>query len=228
MKIGIICADIDEVEPILREMEITNTAEKSMLKINEGRLWGIDTVALFCGACRVNAAIAAQLVIDLYGVDKVINVGAGGGIDPAVHVHDTVIAEECAYCDIQEDVLTGFHPWMKSDWIASDKKLLEAARRAAEKDPVKSRIHFGRIVTSEKFIVDDGREEIIKKYNPLSVDMETAGIAHVCYVNKVPFLAIRTITDTAEYSGDDNYNSNLEEATNIGRDITKALFEELK
>ena len=228
MKIGIICADIDEVEPILKEMEITGTVEKAMLKIHEGTLWGVDAVALFCGACRVNAAIATQAVIDIYGVDRIINIGAGGGIDPAVRVHDTVIAEECIYCDIQEGVLTGFHPWMSSDWFSSDPDLLLAARKAASKLSSKFKIHFGKIATSEKFIVDDGRAEIIEKFHPLSVDMETAAIAHVCYVNKVPFIAIRTITDTAEYSGDDNYNGNLEEATYIGRDITKALFEELK
>ena len=228
MKIGIICAGIDEVEPILKDMEITKTTERAMLKIHEGKLCGIDTVALFCGACRVNAAIATQVVIDNYGVDGIINVGAGGGIDPSVHVHDTVIAEECVYFDIQEGVLTGFHPWMKSDWFASDPDLLKAAHKAAEKISDKYKIRFGKIVTSEKFIVDEGRKEIIEKFDPLSVDMETAGIAHVCYVNKVPFLAIRTITDTEEYSGDDNYNGNLEDATLIGRDITKALFEELK
>lgn len=228
MRIGIICAGCEEVEPILKEMEITKTTEKAMLKIHEGTLWGIDTVALFCGACRVNSAIATQVMIDLYEVDKIINIGAGGGMDPVVRVHDTVIAEECIYCDIQEDVLTGYHPWMKSDWFASDPDLLLSARKAAQKISTKYKIHFGKIATSEKFIIDEGRKEIMEKFSPLSVDMETAGIAHVCYVNKVPFLAIRTITDTEEFSGDDNYNGNLEEATLIGRDITKALFEELK
>lgn len=228
MKIGIICADIDEVDPILKEMTVTATAEKAMLKIHEGTLWGIDTAALFCGACRVNAAIATQVLIDLCGVDKVINIGAGGGMDPTVRVHDTVIAEQSVYCDIQDNVLTGFHPWMKSDWFASDPSLLEASKKAAAKLSSKYKIHFGKIATSEKFIVDEGRREIMERFHPLSVDMETAGIAHVCYVNKIPFLAIRTITDTAEYSGDDNYNNNLEEATLIGRDITKAIFEELK
>lgn len=228
MKIGIICADDEEVEPILKEMEITGTTEKAMLKIHEGTLWGIDTVALFCGACRSNAALATQLVIDLYDVDRIINVGAGGGMDPVVRILDTVIAEECIYCDIQERVLTGYHPWMGSDWFKSDPELLLAARKAAQKISSKYKIHFGKIATSEKFIIDEGRKEIMEKFSPLSVDMETAAIAHVCYVNKVPFLAIRTITDTEEYSGDDNYNGNLEEATYIGRDITKALFEELR
>lgn len=227
MKIGIICADIDEVTPIIKEMTVTSVIEKAMLKIHEGTLWGIDTVALFCGACKVNAAVATQLVIDNYGVDAVINVGAAGGIDPEVKVHDTVISTEVAYHDIQPGVLTGFHPWMKSDWFPVDADLLEAAKRASAKVNVGGRILFGRMVTGEVFIEDDGRDKIISKFNPLCVDMETGSIAHVCYVNKVPFLAIRTITDTAEHSGSANYEDNLVEAVLIGRDITKALFDEL-
>ena len=94
MRIGIICAGCDEVEPILKEMEITKTTEKAMLKIHEGTLWGIDTVALLCGACRVNAAIATQVMIDLYGVDKVIitpfgmklfNIGVNASSDVPIH-----------------------------------------------------------------------------------------------------------------------------------------------
>ena len=92
MKIGIICADIDEVTPIIKEMTVTSVIEKAMLKIHEGTLWGIDTVALFCGACKVNAAVATQLVIDNYGVDAVINVGAAGGIDPEGKVDEIFIA----------------------------------------------------------------------------------------------------------------------------------------
>ncbi len=40
---------------------------------------------------------------------------------------------------------------------------------------------------------------------PLTVDMETAAIAYVCYGNRVPFLAIRCVTDTASHSGSENF-----------------------
>ena len=82
MKIGIISADIDEITPILSEMEITRTLEKAMLKICEGTICGKEVVALYCGACKVNAALATQLLIDLFKVDAVLNVGVAGGMDP--------------------------------------------------------------------------------------------------------------------------------------------------
>lgn len=62
----------------------------------------------------------------------------------------------------------------------------------------------------------------------MTVDMETAGFAHVCYVNGIPFLAIRCITDTAEHSGEGNYEKNCKRASVIARDITVALLDEMR
>ena len=57
-------------------------------------------------------------------------------------------------------------------------------------------------------------------FDPLSVDMETGSIAHVCYANSVPFLAIRSITDTADHSGSGFFEMNCKEASRIVKDFT--------
>ncbi len=59
------------------------------------------------------------------------------------------------------------------------------------------------------------------------MDMETASIAHVCYVNRIPFLAIRCITDTARHSGVGCFEENCAKASAIAKDITVALLEEM-
>ena len=82
-------------------------------------------------------------------------------------------------------------------------------------------------MTGEQFIAEEGRKEIIDRYAPLIVDMETASIAHVCYVNRIPFLSIRSITDTAKHSGPDNFEKNCDQAAAIAKDITLALLAEL-
>ena len=219
MKIGIICADYNEVNPVIEAMEVTKITEKAMLKFYEGKLCGKDVVALYCGVCRVNAAIGTQLLIDMFNVDIVINEGVAGGIDPEVKVFDTVVSTEVTYRDIEEGVLTDYHPWMKSEWFKSDDRLVEIMREVASSVKTKGTIRFGKTLTSEHFVDDEGRDEIISRFDPLSVDMETAGMAHVCYVNEVPFISIRSITDTAEYSGSANFEENLQEAVLIVRDI---------
>lgn len=83
------------------------------------------------------------------------------------------------------------------------------------------------MVTGESFITDEGRKKINDEFAPLTVDMETASIAHVCYVNGIPFIAIRCITDTATHSGIGNFEENCAKASVIAKDITVAMLAEL-
>ena len=156
-----------------------------------------------------------------------INAGTAGGIDPQLKIFDTVVSTEVAYHDVENEILTEFHPWMKSIYFSADEKLLNCAKAATSKIKTKGKIYFGRMVTGEAFITDDGRQEIIEKFNPLSVDMETGSIAHVCYVNKIPFIAIRTVTDTAEHSGTGTFEENLKESSEIACEITQMVLAEM-
>lgn len=226
-KIGIICAGDEELAPFLEELEVTGTVEKAMLKFYEGKLCGLEVVVLFCGGCKVNAAIAAQILIDCFKVGTIINAGTAGGMDPSLKILDTVISTEVAYHDVHEGILTEFHPWMKSVYFEADENLLNYAKAAVSKINTKGKIYFGRMVTGEAFITDEGRQQIIDKFNPLSVDMETGSIAHVCYVNKIPFIAIRTVTDTAEYSGTATFEENLRDSSKIAMEVTKAVLQEM-
>ena len=73
---------------------------------------------------------------------------------------------------------------------------------------------------------DDRFKEYLKSTRAMAVDMETASIAHVCYVNKVPFLSIRCITDTVEHNGVKNFEENCVEASMIAKDITVAVLKD--
>lgn len=227
MKVGIICAGDTELAPFLPIIKDCKTSEKAMLKFYEGKIENVDVVTLFSGVCKVNAAIATQILIDTYHVDMIINAGTAGGMDPKLDIFDTVISTEVAYHDVHEEILTEFHPWMDSVFFKADEELLMLSEKAVAKLNTDYRIVWGRMVTGEAFITDEGRDEINAKFIPLTVDMETGSIAHVCYVNRIPFITIRSITDTPSHSGSEYFEENCEKASVIAKDITVALLEEL-
>ncbi len=198
MSIGIIGATEHEIAPFLSAMHNVKTENHAMLKFHKGNYANADVIALFCGVCKVNAAIAAQILIDSYQASQIIVVGVAGAIHTELHIGDTVISSEIAYHDVADEVLTQYHPWMKSIYFTADEDMVRGISEANADDPS---VRVGRIVTGEAFIDQDGRKEIIRKYNPLCVDMETASIAHVCYANSVPFAAIRSMSDTPHKSG---------------------------
>ena len=228
MKIGIICAGDEELSPFLPMIKDCKTVEKAMLKFYAGRIDSIEVIALFSGVCKVNAAIGTQLLVDLFSADMLINSGTAGGMDPGLDIFDTVISTEVCYHDVAPDILTEFHPWMESVFFTADPKLIRLSKTAVKKIRPAGKVIWGRMVTGESFITDEGRQKINQEFAPLTVDMETASIAHVCYVNRIPFLSIRCITDTAEHSGLDNFDENCAKASVIAKDITVALLTEIK
>lgn len=224
-RVGILCASDTELNPFFSYMQTSETIDKSMLKFYSGRISDMDVIAAYSGVCKVNAAIAAQVLIDIFGVDGIINSGTAGGMKETVCLFDTVIAERMFYHDVAEDILTEFHPWLKENFFRADRDFLDAAKRYSEHSNFP--ILFGTTVTGEQFIEDERRAEINQKYTPLSVDMETAGIAHVCYVNGVPFLSVRTVTDTAEYKGVENFERNCKFASERSAEIVIGILNQL-
>ena len=104
------------------------------------------------------------------------------------------------------------------------RRVLALARQAAARG--EHPVVFGRMVTGETFLADEGRREAIRAaWHPLSVDMETAAVAHVCYVNQVPFLAVRTLTDTADQRGAACFEQNCDKAAWIAKEVTRTLLE---
>ena len=109
-KTGILCASDTELEPFLKYIQSPRIIEKAMLKFYSGHIGQAAVVAVYSGVCKVNAAIAAQLLIDVFDVGSIINAGTAGGMDERVQLFDTVISERMAYHDMAEDILTEFHP----------------------------------------------------------------------------------------------------------------------
>lgn len=114
-------------------ISFSQVIEKSMLKFHLGRINEAEIVAVYSGVCKVNAAIAAQVLIDLFHVDCVVNAGTAGGMEESVRLFDTVVSERMVYHDVAEDVLTEFHPWLKENCFTADPRLLDAAKRYKEK-----------------------------------------------------------------------------------------------
>jgi len=107
----------------------------------------------------------------------------------------TIVAERCIYHDV------------------ADEKLLKMAERVQVRHPLR----FGAVATGEYFLgAGSRRARLLEKYpEVLAVDMETAAIAHACYVNQVPFLAVRTVTDNGTLPGIGAFEANVEQASAI-------------
>ena len=227
-KYGIISALDVEIQPCINAMQQTGITKKIGLTFYEGFLHGIPVVAVAGGICKTNAAICTQMLLMHFGVDAVIVCGTAGGMDTRLHIGDTVIVSVCAYHDVEDGILVKYPPYLQKAEFYADAQLLELFQDAIQKNPPQQSVFYGLGVCGEQFIEQDGRDEIMDKFNPLCVDMETAAVAHACYVHGAPFIGIRSISDTQEESGEKNFELNCALAADSSFTVLNLVFAHLQ
>lgn len=200
MTLGIISAMSEELEILLKDMNVESTVTKANMTFNKGVLWGQNVVAVVSGIGKVNAAVCTQILVSEYSVDKIINVGVAGGIGKEIYPGDVVVAENLVEYDMDTTAFGDPHgqiPRMDTFDFKCDDELITLAKKACEK--ISSINSFvGRIVSGDTFVASIEKIKWLEEeFNALSCEMEGASIAHVCYLNNIPCVVIRSISDNA-------------------------------
>lgn len=159
---------------------------------------GKTIVNVCSGIAKVNAAVCTQVLIDNFKCDAVINAGIAGGMNNEIKVCDMVISNEVLPHDLDQHFLVDYPPY--NGIFKADEKLIDVAVKICENQGVKS--FTGRIVSGDAFITDTViKKGIVDKFSPFAVDMESAAVGQCAFLNKVPFVSVRCISDNADDDG---------------------------
>ncbi|GMO50205.1 MAG: 5'-methylthioadenosine/adenosylhomocysteine nucleosidase [Treponemataceae bacterium] len=225
-KIGVIGAMDVEVRTLHNAMTSVRVNARAGIEFCEGVLAGAEAVVARCGIGKVNAAVCAQILIDSFNVSAVINTGIAGAISPKLRPLDIVLSADAVYHDFD---VTDFGypplaiPGMNSVFKADERLILAAENAASQLNP-RPAIHKGRIATGDIFVASgEAKARIQRLCAPLCVEMEGAAIAHVCAVNGVPFVIIRSISDMADDTGGSDYVFNEQSAAETSASLVIAM-----
>ncbi len=189
MKIGVIIA-----------MDIEYRQMYDAIGGDSGRLGNNDIILWQCGIGKVNAAVGTMRLIQQHHPDAILSTGLAGGIDPQMQIMDVLAATQCVYHDVDcggigDGCSIGQVQGLPARYDA-DQRLLDHALTVPRAEG--ERLMTGLICTGDQFITDRERQNTIKRnfVDGLACDMESAAIAQTCYLEKVPFLSLRVISDT--------------------------------
>ncbi|MBR0153656.1 MAG: 5'-methylthioadenosine/adenosylhomocysteine nucleosidase [Lachnospiraceae bacterium] len=233
-RIGLIGAMDVEVEIIKKEMEIGRTEERAGLSFCIGRWQGREIVVVRSGIGKVNAALCAQILADLYEVGIIINTGVAGGLDPRLHVGDLVVSSGAVEHDMDVTALGepyGQVPNMDVHYFEADPDDVELALAAGRKVLPEVQMIAGVICSGDQFIAGAQKKEwLIETFGGVCAEMEGAAIAHTCYVNGLPYLVLRGISDNADGSAGMSYEEFAKLAvvriTDLVREVVSQLPEQ--
>ena len=228
MTIGIIGAMEVEIASIKEDMNVISAKNIIGLDFFMGTLNNHNIVLVRSGVGKVNAAICTQILIDLYAVDAIINVGVAGAVSPDLHIGDIVISDDLVLHDFDTTVL-GDEPGevIKGErFFKADDELIKRAFASVER--VGSNVSIGRIASGDQFISSpEAKEKIWKLFKAKCCEMEGAAVAHTCHLNKIPFVVIRAISDNAEEGPDINYERFFRESAVKAARIIKDMLDNL-
>ena len=209
MKIGIIGAMEVEVTTLKQKMNVSRVVNKASMEFHEGTLCDKEVVVVRSGIGKVNAAVCAQILVDVFQVDAIINTGIAGGIYDEIEIGDIVISKDVLHHDMDA---TGFGyelgviPQMKCSCFEGDQTLVKLASEVCKEVDATRKTYIGRIVTGDQFISGVEKKTMLKEtYGAYCVEMEGAAIAQVAYLNEVPFVIIRAISDKADSTACEDY-----------------------
>ena len=208
-KIGIIGAMEQEVSQLKEHMQDGKLRTIARMDFYEGTLGGTPAVVVRSGVGKVNAGICAQILADVYQVDAILNTGIAGSLSAEIDIGDIVLSTDLVQHDMEA---TGFGyplgqiPLMQEFSFEADEQLRTLAARACQEVNPDIRVFAGRIASGDQFVSSQEKKDFIRdNFRALCTEMEGAAIGQAAYLNHIPFLVIRAISDKADGSAQMDY-----------------------
>lgn len=228
-KIGIIAAMNEEMQEIKNIMN--NIKENAIYGLNffEGNISEKECVLVECGIGKVNAARTTQILIDNYDIEYVVNIGTAGGVYEKLNVTDIVIAENLVQYDFditafghEKGYITGV-----GKYINSNKELVEKCNEVIKGLNKENdyNIYVGTVASGDTFCTDKNiAHSLYEEFNAICVEMEGAAIGQTCMLDNIPFIVIRSISDTPNGNNNITFDEYLKISSKRGAEFLKKLL----
>ena len=215
--IGIIVAMDEEREAIQNFFKEKEVKQIYNLRFLIGKIGKKDCIIVKSGIGKVNSARTTQILIDNFDIEYIINVGVGGAINYLLNIGDVVIAKYVVQHDFDitafghsKGYITGI-----GDRVDCDYGLTSAFENMIKSKEEKNyQTKIGVIATGDIFCTEiEMKNKINARFDADVVDMECGAIAQVAYLDNIPFVGIRCISDIPNKKNARTFDENLELAS---------------
>ena len=202
--IGIIGAMEEEVQELIADLVFAEKKTVASMDFYKGTLYGKDCVIVKSGVGKVNAALCTQILADFYRPEALINTGVAGSLDAKINIGDMVVSKDAVQHDMDASAVgdpVGQVPRMDVLAFPADPVLVKKAVEANQKANPDIQTFTGRVASGDQFISGgEKKKQIQENFHARCAEMEGAAIAHGAYLNKIPYVILRAISDKADGS----------------------------
>ncbi len=229
--IGIIGAMEEEIRGLRRQMNILRIEKRAGMDFYIGELAQKECVLVCSGIGKVNAAACAQILADRFEVKHILNTGIAGGLKEALNIGDIVLSTDAVQHDFDCSAFgypLGGIPRMRTSEFPADPALCALAMRCCREENPEIGVFAGRVASGDCFVSSrEKKAEIASRFDAWCCEMEGAAIAQVAYLNEIPWLIIRAISDRADGTAASEYEAFQNDAIEHFLKLTLRLLREL-
>ena len=215
MTLAIVSAMHEELAAVLALMPDERRQRAAGREFWLGHLHGVEVVAVLSRIGKVAAATTATVLIERFGVRRIVFTGVAGGLAPGVAVGDIVVADSFLQHDLDASPIFPRYevPLTGLSRFATDASLSDTLAAAARLALPGTRLHRGLVASGDRFVSTSAESRALQAALPdaLAVEMEGAAFAQVCHDYGVPFAAVRTISDRADDAAHGDFARFIEE-----------------
>lgn len=206
---GLMGAMDEEIALLLQEVDQQRTEEHAGIRFVSGSFHGKPVVVCKSGVGKVNAAATTQLLINRFNVGRIVFTGVAGAAHPDLNIGDIVISSSCQQHDMDVTALgypRGVIPYQEVSDFPADRCLIRMAEEACSRLCEDNRFIIGKVLSGDQFISDYNLvRKLHETLDGVCVEMEGSAVAQVCFMNSIPYVILRSMSDKADGSADVNF-----------------------
>ncbi len=221
---GIIGALKEEIEAIKSAMQIEDEKDIMGQRYYSGSIEGVKLVLVCASIGKVNATCCAVTLAREYGVDVIVNTGIAGAMAKNLKMLDVVVSTTVKYHD-HGDFFANYAPY--SNEFEAEERLINSTLKACEKVALTNGFNYykGKIVTGDLFVsTTEDKERIVNLHDPMCTEMEGAAIGQVAFMCGLPFVVIRSMSDSADDDAKESYDNLITDSANNASAIVLELI----
>ena len=223
-KIGMLVAV--EMDAVLRRYGTAKRVEKRHgFEMHLYDMGEYEVYVLRSGAGEIAAAAAAELLIDRYEVELIVNFGVVGGLTAEMAQTKTCVVEKVVHYDFDtteyDHCLPGQYMGYEDAYLRPDPALIH---KAVALFPQLKRV---TCASGDKFVAGEAAKSALhERWGADICEMEAAAVVLTCDRAGIPCLLIKTVSDGLTQGGED-FGTALQHTSELCLEVADRIIREL-
>jgi len=188
-----------EIRPIVDSMLTLETGEIMGRLFSRGIVGQNEVIAISGFIGKVETTAVTQKMIDRFSPNIVVLVSGAGALDPNLKPGDIVAGTEFQEYDLIVPTKSN------STRITSvDSNTIEHVQNFFQE------AKLGKIISGDRLVQNsEERDELFRNTSALCLDMDSAAVARVSQMNKLPFAVFKVILDMCDENSERDFSVNF-------------------